>query len=117
MYRYNSRNHPMPFMKASNVIAPAKSTTVKPDLEEAFEEEDDGQETPEVVVDEEAELKKDKFIKMPKEKKAAAGKKGAGKKNAAKGDDEDEDLDLGESVKTTKKGKGRATAAKGKGKK
>ena len=39
MPSYNARTHPLPFMKASNVVAPAKSAKVAPDLEEAFEEE------------------------------------------------------------------------------
>ncbi len=40
--RYNSRSHPLPFMKASNVVAPAKTKKEAPDLEEAIEEEHEG---------------------------------------------------------------------------
>jgi hypothetical protein len=46
-------------MKASNVMAPAKVTKDVPDLEEAFEEEDDGEVVAEAKEDdEETELKK-----------------------------------------------------------
>lgn len=104
-------------MKASNVVAPAKVAFAKPDLEEAFEEEDDGEEVVEVKAEEdETDLKKDKYIKQPKVKKAAAGKKTAGKKKAVKNEDDDEeDFDSEEDVKP-KKGKGKA-AAKRNGKK
>lgn len=119
---YNQRSHPMPFMKAGNVVAPAaKSKADRPDLEEAFEEEDEG----EVVADPDAKndddsiedsLKKDKYIKQPKAKKAAAPKKAAKKK--AKNDDDDDMIDdeSEEDVKPKKKAKTKP-AAKGKGKK
>ncbi|KHO01995.1 DNA replication factor C, large subunit [Metarhizium album ARSEF 1941] len=66
---YNSMNHPVPFMKASNVIAPKKQTKEAPDLEEAIEDEDDGQaaEAPDMDEDD-TDLKKDKYIKQPKKK-------------------------------------------------
>jgi replication factor C subunit 1 len=101
-------------MKASNVVAPAKVTKDAPDLEEAFEVEDDGEVVAEPKEDdEETELKKDKYIKQPKAKKPAALKK-ASKKKAS--EDEDDDVDS-EEVKP-KKGKAKAKpAAKGKGKK
>ncbi|ESZ94435.1 putative Replication factor C subunit 1 [Sclerotinia borealis F-4128] len=68
---YNARSHPVPFMKASNVFQPAKVAAAKPDLEEAFEEEDDGEVIAEPVDDDEIDLKKDKYIKQPKVKKVA----------------------------------------------
>ena len=75
MTRYNARTHPLPFMKASNVMAPAKATKQAPDLEEAFEEEVDEVEVAEVKDDDdEVDLKKDKYIKQPKAKKASAKK-------------------------------------------
>ena len=93
-------------MKASNVVAPAKATKAAPDLEEAFEEEDDGDIVAEVKDGEDdIDLKKDKYIKQPKAKKVAA-KKGAPRKKAAKSaDDEDDDSD--EDV-NPKKGKAKA---------
>ncbi|KAL5321600.1 hypothetical protein ACEPPN_009560 [Leptodophora sp. 'Broadleaf-Isolate-01'] len=116
--QYNARTHPLPFMKASNVMAPAKTTKQAPDLEEAFEEEVDEAEVAEVKDDdEETDLKKDKYIKQPKVKKAAAKK--APKKKAAKNDDEEEEEDSEEEVKP-KKSKAKPKAkpgAKGKGKK
>ncbi|KAL2071299.1 hypothetical protein VTL71DRAFT_12534 [Oculimacula yallundae] len=117
--QYNARTHPLPFMKASNVMAPAKTTKQAPDLEEAFEEEVDEAEVAEVKPDdEETDLKKDKYIKQPKVKRAPA-KKTAAKKKAAKNDDDDDEEDDEEDVKP-KKGKAKAKAkpaAKGKGKK
>ena len=64
-------------MKASNVVAPAKQTKEVPDLEEALEEDDDEAIVePKEADDDEADLKKDKYIKQPKvEKPAAAGGK------------------------------------------
>jgi replication factor C subunit 1 len=121
---YNARTHPLPFMKASNVVAPAKMTKEVPDLEEAMEEDDD-----EAIVepkeedDDETDLKKDKYIKQPKIKKPAAAKKAAPKKASkkkAKDDDEDdEDEGSEEDVKPKKaaKPRGRPAGAKGKGKK
>jgi replication factor C subunit 1 len=104
-------------MKASNVVAPAKVTKDVPDLEEAFEEEDDGELVAEPKEDdEETELKKDKYIKQPKVKKPAAPKK-ASKNKGAKNDDE-ADEDDSEEVKPKKgRSKAKSTATKGKGKK
>lgn len=120
--RYNARSHPLPFMKASNVIAPAKTTKEAPDLEEAFEEEDDGEVIPEPKneEDEDLDLSKDKFIKKPKAKKAPA-KKAAPKKKASKvaddDDDDDDEEDSEEDVKPKKKSRAKPAAAKAKGKK
>lgn len=88
MFRYNSRSHPVPFMKASNVVVPAKVSKEVPDLEEALEESDDAEVISEAKEDDddEGDLTKDKYIKQPKAKKAAAGKKAASKKKAAKDD-------------------------------
>ena len=72
----------MPFMKASNVVAPAKTTREMPDLEEAIEESDTGDaliETPDDNEDDDLDLSKDKYIKKPKTKKAV-GKRPAVKK-------------------------------------
>jgi len=112
-YRYNARTHPLPFMKASNVVAPAKVTKDAPDLEEAFEEEDEGEVVAEVKDDdEETDLKKDKYIKQPKAKKPAASKK-VNKKKIAKDEDEEEEL---EDEVQPKKARAKP-AAKAKGKK
>lgn len=76
-------SHPVPFMKAGSTVAPKKQARDAPDLEEAIEEEDDGQGAEVVEVDEdEIDFKKDKYIKKPKAKKAA--------KKAAKGEDDEE---------------------------
>lgn len=78
-------SHPIPFMKASNVAAPKKMAKDAPDLEEAIEEEDDGEVVEPVADDDDDEIdfKKDKYIKQPKAKKAT--------KKAAKADDGDAD--------------------------
>ncbi|KAK7567085.1 replication factor RFC1 C terminal domain-containing protein [Phyllosticta citricarpa] len=100
---YNQQSHPLPFMKASNVVAPkGRAKTEKPDLEEAMEDSDAGEafdDAEKAEDDEDVDLSKDKYIKAPK-KKAAPKKTAAKKKKAADDDDEDE--------KPKKKGKGRA---------
>lgn len=107
--RYNSMNHPLPFIKASNVFAPKKQTKEMPDLEEAIEEEDDAEllEAPDVDEDDEIDLKKDKYIKQPKVKKPA--------KKASKTSTGDDD-DTADS-KPKGRAKAKATSAKGKAKK
>lgn len=101
-------NHPVPFMKASNVVAPKIQAKEVPDLEEAIEEQDDADvlEAPDVEEDDEIDFKKDKYIKQPKKKPVRKTKKAA-----AAQDDEDDD--------NPKKGrpKAKATGAKGRGKK
>lgn len=100
---YNAQSHPLPFMKASSVVAPKTAKKVQPDLEDAIEESDGGDELlaeGEVKEDEneDIDLKKDKYIKAPKKKSAAKGAaKGATKsKKSRKRVKEDED-ELGSS--------------------
>ncbi|KAF3084463.1 hypothetical protein TWF569_006962 [Orbilia oligospora] len=111
---YNAASHPMPFMKASNVIAPKGKAAKKeqPDLEEAIEEDEDELEMVEdaedAVEEEDADLSKDKYVKQAKPKaKGKAPAKGKGKAKKAVDDDEeeDEDEDFGKG-----KGKGKAPA-------
>ncbi|KLP15326.1 related to replication factor C protein [Fusarium fujikuroi] len=106
---YNAMSHPVPFMKASSVVAPKAQPKEVPDLEEAVEDDDaEAVEAPEVdEEDDEIDFKKDKYIKKPKAKKVA--------KKAAKaaGDDEEEDEDKPKRGRT----KAKATSAKAKGKK
>ncbi|KAI9718230.1 MAG: hypothetical protein M1812_004220 [Candelaria pacifica] len=129
---YNAQSHPLPFMKASNIVAPKKLAREKPDIDEAFDESDEGEDV--VAEDdgkeddeEELDLKKDKYVKVPKKKSAAAKKaapkKAAGKKKGkAQAESEAEELDdeSEEDVKP-KRGKaaakGKASAGKGRGKK
>lgn len=126
---YNQKSHPMPFMKASNVLAPKKGAggvgKEKPDLEEALDESDEGDLVDDAVgaaedeSGEELDLKKDKYVSAPK-RQPASKKKAASKTKTAK--DEDDGLDESEEdVKPAKgkaKSKGRAstggTAKKGK---
>ncbi|CVK84078.1 related to replication factor C protein [Fusarium mangiferae] len=106
---YNAMSHPLPFMKASSVVAPKAQPKEVPDLEEAVEDDDaEAVEAPEVdEEDDEIDFKKDKYIKKPKAKKVT--------KKAAKaaGDDEEEDEDKPKRGRT----KAKATSAKAKGKK
>lgn len=84
---YNQRSHPLPFMKASQVVAPKAAPKEKPDIEDAIDESDEGEVVEEAKDDdEELDLKKDKYVSQPK-KKAAPKKKG---KKAADDDDADE---------------------------
>ncbi|KAI5863476.1 replication factor RFC1 C terminal domain-containing protein [Durotheca rogersii] len=108
---YNTMSHPIPFMKATSVVAPKKAARDKPDLEEAIDDDDDDDaEAVDVVEaaddDEDIDIEKDKYIKKPK----AKGAKKGGKK-AAKADDEDEEEEK------PKGRKSKAGGAKGKGKK
>lgn len=83
---YNQRSHPLPFMKASNVVAPKAAPKEKPDIEDAIEESDEEEVVEEVKdEDDELDLKKDKYVSQPK-KKAAPKKKG---KKAAEDDGEE----------------------------
>ena len=121
---YNTRSHPLPFMKAGSVVAP-KAKRDKPDLEEAMDDADEGDEILDDDVDDIDEddkpldLKKDKYVKAPKKKAKSASKKtpakGKGKRNAKdESEDElDEDDESEEDIKPVKgkglaKGKGRA---------
>lgn len=106
---YNAQSHPLPFMKASNVVAPKKQKKEKPDLEEALDESDEADFVDDAAGEDEDEVGeldvgKDKYVKAPKKKKAAAGK---GKKGAKK-DDDDEDDDEPTASKGKAKGKAKA---------
>lgn len=105
---YNSRSHPLPFMKASTVVAPKKGPKEKPDIEEAIEASDDDEVVEEDKdEDDEMDLKKDKYVVQPKKKAggAAKGKKG---KKAANDDDFIDDSE--EKPKKGRKGKAKAKA-------
>jgi len=118
---YNQMSHPLPFMKAGSGLAPMKKAKERPDLEEAIEESDDGEELlAEAEADddeEELDLKKDKYVSAPKKKRAAPKKAAATKKGKWKVKDEDRDEDMEdaseEDVKPKGKGKGKAAAPRG----
>ncbi|KAI6716557.1 hypothetical protein JHW43_000988 [Diplocarpon mali] len=107
--QYNARTHPLPFMKASSAAVPAAPKKAAPDLEEAFEEEDDGEIAEVKEDDEEAALKKDKYIKQPKVKKPSAKK--ASKKKAAPDDEDDEEESEEDAKPKKKKAKAKAKPA------
>ncbi|KAL8785388.1 MAG: hypothetical protein Q9213_003394 [Squamulea squamosa] len=126
---YNAQSHPLPFMKASQVVAPKKIKKDVPDLEEAMDDSDEGNavasdDEVQVSDEEELDLKKDKYVKAPKAKKAQANKdagtgakSGKGKANGkgkvtGKEDDDGEEEDDVKSEQDVKKGR---PAAKGKG--
>ncbi|KAK8087037.1 ATPase family associated with various cellular activities (AAA) domain-containing protein [Apiospora phragmitis] len=82
---------PSPSMKASSIAEPKKVAKDVPDLEEAIEEEDEGDAAePAEANDDEGDITKDKYIKQPKAKPKRAPKKAA--KAAKDDDDEDEDV-------------------------
>ncbi len=127
--RYNAQSHPLPFMKASNVLAPKKSTKERPDLEEAIEESDEGELLDDNQEDEEdVDISKDKYVKQPKKKPApknaaaskaaSSGKKkpaGRPKKRGRSEDGNSEEDESAEDAKTTKRRggtKGKAAAKK-----
>ncbi|WEW57155.1 DNA replication factor C complex subunit Rfc1 [Emydomyces testavorans] len=111
---YNQQSHPLPFMKASTVIAPKKLPKIQPDLEDAIDESEEGEEIlgeEETKEDEEElDLKKDKYVRAPKKtaaKKAGSGK-GTSKSKPKKGKKKDDnDLDVSESEEDVKPIKGR----------
>ncbi|KAG7134734.1 Replication factor C subunit 1 like protein [Verticillium longisporum] len=105
---YNQMSHPVPFMKSGNIQAPMKKAKDAPDLEEAIEEEDEGEAEPEEAVDEDKlDLKTDKYVKAAK-KKPVKGAKAKATKKAEDGNESDA---------KPKKGRAKASAAKGKAKK
>lgn len=122
---YNQRSHPLPFMKASTIAVPKKLAKVKPDIEDAIDESDEGEDIlaeneAKEDDDEELDLKKDKYVKLPKKAaaKKTAGKQGQGKgkKAGKRGDDEEDDelddLDGEEDLKPKKGRKGGKTKGK-----
>lgn len=109
---YNQKSHPLPYIKASNVIALKKLSKDKPDLEEALDDSDSGDDPivdADAVHDDDGEdapldLKKDKYVRAPK-KKTASGKSAAKRsapkaqgKGKAESDEEivDDEVDGGE---------------------
>ncbi|KAK5111988.1 hypothetical protein LTR62_004522 [Meristemomyces frigidus] len=115
---YNQQSHPLPFIKASQIMAPKRAPAKdRPDLEEALEEsEEEMVDAAEAVAaddEEDADLSKDKYVKQPKKRKApaASAKAGASKRKKSSKSNEGDDEDDEEEVKPAKK-----AAAKGKGK-
>lgn len=94
-------SHALPFMKASTVTAPAKAPKEVPDLEEAIEEEDEGEVVEPKVEDDEGDIKMDKYIKQPK----AKGKKATTKKKGGDGEEDEKPKARGKKAATRGKGK------------
>ncbi|KAL3258197.1 hypothetical protein ABHI18_006232 [Aspergillus niger] len=109
---YNQRSHPLPFIKASSIAAPKKMPKEKPDIEDAIEEsdeeevlEDDSKDNDE---SEELDLKKDKYVRVPKKAAKGGAAKGRKSKKAAAGDDDFID----DEEEKPKKARGRKPKAK-----
>ncbi|KAF4437972.1 replication factor C subunit 1 [Fusarium austroafricanum] len=100
---YNAMSHPVPFMKASNVVATKAQPKEVPDLEEAVEDDDaEAVDAPEVEEDDdEIDFKKDKYIKKPKAKKATTKKA----TKAAAADEEEEEEEKPKRGRAKAKGK------------
>ncbi|MCJ1468719.1 hypothetical protein MMC07_007349 [Pseudocyphellaria aurata] len=133
---YNQQSHPLPYMKASNVVAPKKLKMDKPDLEEALDDSDSGDDptldaNADHDDDEDAplDLKKDKYVRAAKKKpalrKSAAINSASKVKEKEKLENEEELDDEGgkdeddseEDVKPTKRrprAKGKMSAPRGK---
>ncbi|KAN0077729.1 Replication factor RFC1 C terminal domain containing protein [Elaphomyces granulatus] len=112
---YNQQSHPLPFAKASDVVATKGLRRDKPDIEDAIEESDEEEVLgDEVKDDEEPDLKKDKYVKLPKKPAAQKGNAGKGKR-ATKGKKNEEDDfiddDEGDDARP-RKGRGRKLKAK-----
>lgn len=115
----------MPYIKASNVVAPAKASKAKPDLEEAFDDSDVGEdapaEKPEGDEEDELDVAKDRYIKQPKKKaptkKAQVKKAPTRKKGAQKEELSQEEMSDSEEVVKPKqsrtKAKAKGSAGKG----
>lgn len=113
---YNQRSHPLPFMKASSVVAPKRLPKVKPDIEDAIDESDEEEEIldPDTRLEDESEeldLKKDKYVKVPKKPAAQKGAAGKGKKAAKAKKADDDFIDDDEEEEKPKK-RGRKPKAK-----
>lgn len=118
---YNQQSHPLPFMKATSVVAPKHVAKVKPDLEDAIDESDEGEEIlgEEETKDDESDmdLKKDKYVKLPKKapsRKAKAAAKPQTKKTKKNVADDDDDEDDSEEDVKPKKGPRNARKSKAK---
>ena len=117
---YNTQSHPMPFVKATNILGVSKAAGAKrdkPDLEEAVDESEAEELVEADAGDEndELDLKKDKYIKAPKKKAASAAAGGAGAKGKGKRKKADEDGDLGVESDEEPKKKRASGAGRGRG--
>ncbi|KAI9770767.1 MAG: hypothetical protein M1840_003017 [Geoglossum simile] len=135
---YNTKSHPLPFMKASSVAATRAARKERPDLEEAIEESDEGEDAAllgegvkqEQDDDEDLDITKDKYVKQAKKKsapkstsskKAPAKKKakGKGKAKAEEFDEDEDDIDEEEQEEVNPKSgrgpKGKPVGRKGRG--
>ena len=87
-FRYNAVSHPMAFQKASAVVVTKGGKKDIPDVEDAFEDSDEGELVEDASVeDEEEDLSKDKMIKQKNAKgkgAASSTKKAAAPKKAKK---------------------------------
>ena len=114
---YNTQSHPLPYIKASQVVAPKKKGKERPDLEEALDESDSGADTGDdqaVLEDEQPlDLKKDKYVKAPR-KVSGKGSKSA-RTGKTKGKLEEGDVDMDDESEGIKPSKGKGKAG-GRGK-
>jgi replication factor C subunit 1 len=77
-------SHPMAFQKASTVFTAKGGKKDRPDVEDAFEDSDEGEAVDDGAPadEDEEDISKDKMIKAKKAKKEPAGKKAAAPKAA-----------------------------------
>jgi replication factor C subunit 1 len=104
-------------MKVSNVVAAQKAIKIAPDLEEAIEEDDDGDMLVEDQVnaddDESADLLKDKYIKKPKSLKSNTARKATTKKGKKDTKDLEDFDDMSEEEPKSSNARARKTKGSG----
>ncbi|KAI5296586.1 hypothetical protein KEM52_006207 [Ascosphaera acerosa] len=92
---YNASSHPVPYMKASAVVAPRAAAKERPDIEEAIDESDEGEAAADDAVEDEdaLDLKKDKLVRVPKKRAAPKPRAKKAREAAAADCDDDDDVD------------------------
>lgn len=114
---YNQRSHPLPYVKADNVTTSKGLPKDKPDIEDAIDESDEEDVLGDEAKDdgnEEPDLKKDKYVKLPKKPAAQKGISGKGKRATKGKKNEEDDFIDNDEDDNAKPRKGRGRKSKGK---
>lgn len=114
---YNQRSHPLPYVKADNVTTSKGIPKDKPDIEDAIDESDEEDVLGDEAKDddnEEPDLKKDKYVKLPKKSAAQKGISGKGKRATKGKKNEEDDFIDNDEDNNAKPRKGRGRKSKGK---
>jgi replication factor C subunit 1 len=114
---YNQRSHPLPYVKADNVTTSKGLPKDKPDIEDAIDESDEEDVLGDEAKDdgnEEPDLKKDKYVKLPKKPAAQKGISRKGKRATKGKKNEEDDFIDNDEDDNAKPRKGRGRKSKGK---